>query len=86
MRPARLSLLCRISPISWRFQIEHEGLTLQGNLACKGGFPDLAGSQQGNGRKSIQLLQHGPLQPPGHQARTNHATLQIWNDSPVLQG
>jgi hypothetical protein len=69
-----------------RFQVEHEGLPLLGDLARQGCFTHLAGPQQGNGRKAIQLLQHSLLQPPGHQARTRHLDLHIRSGAPVLQG
>ena len=59
---------------------------LLGDLVRQGGLTHLAGAQQGNGRKAIQLLEHSPLQPPGHQARTGHLTLQIRTLLPVLQG
>ena len=42
----------------------------QGDLARQRGFTNLAGPQQSNSRKAIQLIQHKRLQPPGDQANS----------------
>ena len=48
------------------------------------GLTHLTGPQQGNGREASQLLQHGPLNPPGDQTRRRHRSLQIRSAPPVL--
>lgn len=54
----------------------------QGDLARQRGFTNLAGPQQSNSRKAIQLLQDKRLQPPGNQA---NSTIQLCKSGIRLQ-